>query len=112
MDRELPDREQLLGEIFDIVRQHQPVKECTLMEIVEESRKGTPEMDVSIALCMLQARGMVRYFSVQANPEDSYCRRKLPNVDFMYSVIEQEAELPETPEQDTRAPGLWSRIFG
>lgn len=111
MDTKLPDREQLLADVFDIVRQHQPVHEETLMQKIEEQRAGTPNMDVSIVLCMLQARGLVQHFTVEVDRGAQNSRKKRPYVEFKYRVVEQEINQEPEPMDSTK-PGLWARIFG
>lgn len=112
MDRKLPDREQLLADVFDIVRQHQPLMECTLQEKLEESRAGISNSEVSIALCMLQARGMVNYFTVQAaDSVHKPCRKRPFEVDVMYKVAEPVLA-EDQADQDDKKPNIFQRIFG
>jgi hypothetical protein len=89
MDHIRPEREELLKNVFNIIRKSGPVRAEDIEKKIRSNKKAKPasSIDIQISLCMLEQRGMVQQFACAAkNSKDLTPKRRSVSRDFYFKA--------------------------
>lgn len=105
-----PDREQLLSDVFAIIREQDEIHENAILEKLSLQNTQAVKSDISIVLCMLEGRGLVEHFTKHVENEKRP-PRKAPSVEFYYRARTPQSET-QPQEAEKKSSGFLRRWLG